>query len=183
MVFSAQLAEGGGVHCSPTLFHSIYIHDLSTLIPSTLSPARLVRYTWYTCSLPHRPSPLLSGDTRTCIHPYMDERKWRMSESGEYWMSYRGPGFLGSYDSAPLHLLPPPLLQSVSLNGNSQEVWERETACWRESGRKGVGEESIIRLPESLALYKSFNTLCLSLTVGLNTQHRLFIYPLNATTL
>ncbi len=72
-------------------------------------------------------------------------------------MIYRGPGFLVSCSLMirPLaHPLPPSLVSKSfsffpSVAGRAY-WWERE----------GVGEEPIIRLRESLALYKSFITLC-----------------------
>jgi hypothetical protein len=57
----------------------------------------------------------------------------------EYWMIYRGPGFLaivwfGSFPPPS----PPPSLQSVSTAGDTQEAWERESIAdgrggWRRS--------------------------------------------------
>ncbi len=60
----------------------------------------------------------------------------------EYWMIYRGPGFLavvwfGSSPSLP-----------SSSTGDTQADWERETAGWGGGGGR-----------ESLVLYKSFNNL------------------------
>ncbi len=52
------------------------------------------------------------------------------SKSGQYWMIYRGPGFL--------ELSPPP--PPVSSTGDTQEDWERNT-CWRERER-GAGAKS-----------------------------------------
>ncbi len=50
---------------------------------------------------------------------------------GEYWMIYRGPGFLSARMIWLLpHLLPP--LSSVSSAGDIQEDWEREIDCWWE---------------------------------------------------
>ncbi len=55
------------------------------------------------------------------------ERGW----SREYWMIYRGPGFLAIvwFGSSST-----PHLQSVSSTGDTQEYWERETTCLREKG-------------------------------------------------
>jgi hypothetical protein len=53
------------------------------------------------------------------------------------------------------HPLIPPI-PPVSSIGDTQEGWERETACWWErSGWRG----RIIRTQKSLVLFKSFNTL------------------------
>jgi hypothetical protein len=62
-----------------------------------------------------------------------------------------------SYDSAPRppSSPPPSFWTGVSV---TQEVWERETICWREKG-EGVGRSRIIRPQVSLVFYKSFNTL------------------------
>jgi hypothetical protein len=51
-------------------------------------------------------------------------------------------------------------LPSVSSTGDTQEDWERETTCWRDEGELGWARSRIIRLRESLLLYKSFNILC-----------------------
>ncbi len=57
--------------------------------------------------------------------------------------------FSPSYDLAP----PPPRphLLSVSLRGDAQEDWERETTCWRERR----GEEPDHTTERTLVLYKS----------------------------
>ncbi len=45
-------------------------------------------------------------------------------------------------------------LPSISSTGDTQEDWERETACWREGGGiRGWGRSRIIRPWESLVLY------------------------------
>ncbi len=61
----------------------------------------------------------------------------------EYWVIWRGPGFLAVVWFAP----PPPLSrqQVVSLSSSS---------CWREGGGGGWGRS------QSLVFYESFNTLC-----------------------
>ncbi len=67
-----------------------------------------------------------------------------------------GHAFSRSYDLA----LPPSHLPPVSkLDSDTQEDCQRDTTCWRERGR-GWARIQIIRLPESLVFYKSFNTLC-----------------------
>jgi hypothetical protein len=60
MVFSAQLAEGGGLNRAQPL--SLYLPPpLELYRPLHSSPARLARYTRNCTSTPvHRPSPLLS---------------------------------------------------------------------------------------------------------------------------
>ncbi len=72
-----------------------------------------------------------------------------LGETWEYWMIYRGPGFLAVvwFDdlAPPLPPAPPVLCPWESSSGDTQEDWERETTCWREG--RGV------------VLYKSFNTL------------------------
>jgi hypothetical protein len=79
-------------------------------------------------------------------------------------MICRGKGFL-----VVLRFLAPrpptpslPHLPSVSLTGDTQEDWERETAWWREkvNGQEMGYRSRIIQLQESLILYKSLNTLC-----------------------
>ncbi len=88
------------------------------------------------------------------------------SNPREYWMIYRGPGFLAepyNYNSAtrPSHPLPPPfsLEQVVPLP-------EFSCGCAVElTDLRGVARSQIIRPREILALYKSFNTLCLTLYI------------------
>jgi hypothetical protein len=78
--------------------------------------------------------------------------------SKQYWMIYRGPGFLSVvwFGSSPTlsTLLSP--LPSVSSTGDTQEGWERVTTCWRVSGRVG---SRIIPQQGSLVFSKSFKTL------------------------
>ncbi len=57
----------------------------------------------------------------------------------EYWMLYRGPGFLAVVWFWLLNPLPPSL-PSVSSTADTEEDWERETICWLERG-EGVEEE------------------------------------------
>ncbi len=66
----------------------------------------------------------------------------RMFSTREYWMIYRGPGFLVD-NLAPRPPSPPfsRLSRKYSMfTGDTQEGWERETPCWRER-EEGVGEE------------------------------------------
>ncbi len=65
-----------------------------------------------------------------------DPRKWSICfYTREYWMIYRGPGFL-----AVIRLLPRPFLRLMSASCLSYSVflWDAGRAYWRE---KGVGEE------------------------------------------
>ncbi len=55
-------------------------------------------------------------------------------------------------------------LPSVSSTSDTQEDRERETTCWQEEG-KGRGRSQIVRPQESLVLYKSFNTLCIRVSI------------------
>ncbi len=60
----------------------------------------------------------------------------------EYWMIYRGPGFIGVVWFAPAHPLPP----LAFVTGDTQEDRERETTCLWESGEGGGrGAESYNR--------------------------------------
>jgi hypothetical protein len=74
-----------------------------------------------------------------------------MVTAREYWMYYRGPGFL-----AVVWFGPPPLsLSSVNTTGDTQEEGERETTDGR--GGRGGGKEPNYR--ESLVLYNTLNIL------------------------
>jgi hypothetical protein len=55
-----------------------------------------------------------------------------------------------------IHLWVPP---SISSTGDKQENGEREITCWGKRGRGGGARSRFVRPQESLALYKSFNTL------------------------
>ncbi len=77
----------------------------------------------------------------------------------EYWMIYRGPGFLAIVWFGS----PPTPSPSVSSTGDAPEDWERETTCWREK----VGGSQIIRWLESLVLWKSFNILSVFLWMNI----------------
>jgi hypothetical protein len=72
--------------------------------------------------------------------------------SRAYLMIYRGPGFLAFvwFGSSPI---PSPLPAAICLS-----VAVR--AYWREKGGWGWWSSQIVRRRESLALLKSFNTLC-----------------------
>ncbi len=80
----------------------------------------------------------------------------------EYWIIYRGPDFLRSYDLAPRHPLPPSTVGNVSL---SVILCVAGRAYWREEGGRGLAKRQIIRPWESLSLYKSFNTLRVRVTL------------------
>ncbi len=74
----------------------------------------------------------------------------------EYWMVFRGPGFLAVkwLSSSPT---PFPPLPSVRSTGDTQEDWEIETSFWRD--RRESGEElnwTLARKPDPL---ESFTTL------------------------
>ncbi len=78
-------------------------------------------------------------------------------KSREYWMIYRGPGFLAV---SWLLACPLPPLLSLSTTGNAQNDWDRETTFWRErGGGEWLARSRTIRPQESLILYKSFNAL------------------------
>jgi hypothetical protein len=69
-------------------------------------------------------------------------------------MIYRGPGFLAvrmlfGFSSIPS---PPPPVRKLD---------RRYTGRLRKRGNLLTGEVGIIRRPERLVLYKSFNTLCI----------------------
>ncbi len=82
----------------------------------------------------------------------------------EYWMIYRGQGFLAVVwlGGLLLHSFPLPL-PSVSSTGegDTYEDWERERQLADGRGEgSGWGRSQIIRRRESLFLYKLCNTLC-----------------------
>ncbi len=112
---------------------SIYIIPVHPLTSKT-SEIYLIYWFFPIASLPFSLEILV----HVFIHIWMRGNGGCLSPESIEWV-IEDQALLRSYNSVPLHLLPPPLLQSVSLNGNSQEVWETETTCWRESGRKGVG--------------------------------------------
>ncbi len=76
----------------------------------------------------HLASGILSSASKGA---YFQPRK--TGKQREYWMIYRGPGFLADVWLAP----PPPPSPSATWTWtcNTQEDWERDTTCWR----KGVG--------------------------------------------
>ncbi len=151
MVFSAQLAEGEGSCLNP--FHSIYPFTRVIRRPSTLSSARLVRYTVATCSQIKRPSPLFSGTcnawneniysknmlcARSFYFSFMKNKKNERNilaqfadqlESIEWFIE--GHAFSSLYDL--LIALPPP---PPSTRGNlslflNHLVWRRSSLGWR----------------------------------------------------
>jgi len=70
---------------------------------------------------------------------------WTCTRRREYWMIYRGPGFLDVVWFGP----PPPSFSGF--------LCVAGRIYWRE---EGVGQEPIIWGRESLVVYKSVNTLC-----------------------
>ncbi len=91
--------------------------------------------------------------TRSTLYELLPDRE---SAAKEYWMIYRGPGFLAVKWFASSPAPPPPnSLPSVSSTGDTQEDWERETTCWRERGGGGGWGATAKRLVK----YKSFNIL------------------------
>ncbi len=83
------------------------------------------------------------------------------------------PGFLAViwFGSSPTSPLP-----SVSSSDDTQEDRERETSCWQERGKEAA-EKPNQRPHENLVLYKSFNTLCVSLFTPLPPSAHL--YPIS----
>jgi hypothetical protein len=71
----------------------------------------------------------------------------------EFWIFYRGPGFLPWHVLAPSPLPPPPVVSLLNLY-----VCRRSSLLTGEWGR-GWGRSQIIRRRENLVLYESFNTL------------------------
>ena len=70
----------------------------------------------------------------------LGRQKLRISETRDYWIIYRGPGFLAVlwFGSYPTPSNPPPL-PSVSSTGDTQELRKRYLRTGE--GRKGMGEE------------------------------------------
>jgi hypothetical protein len=83
-------------------------------------------------------------------------------------MIYRGTGFLAAvwFGSSAT---PSPPLPSLSSTDDVQKDWEIGTTCWREGGGGGRGAE--LYDPKKPGLYKSFNTLWLTLLMD-------WLYPL-----
>ncbi len=90
-------------------------------------------------------------------HAYFAQR-FLSAESN--WMIYRGPGFLTVGHMIWLLSHTPSPVSNLSLFNQSSCVSLVELTDGR--GRRGWGKSQIIRQRESLVLYKSFNTLCLS---------------------
>ncbi len=108
------------------------------------------------------------GSFYSCIHPHLEctvqkTSLYTLSAVGrEYWVIYRGPGFLAVlwFGSSPT---PFPLsFRSASCLSFSVFLCVADQACWRPTGERGRGwaRSRIIRPQESLVFYKSFNTLC-----------------------
>ncbi len=76
----------------------------------------------------------------------------------EYWMIYRGTGFLATYNLAPPHPFPAPSPISKLDRRHTGKVRKRENMLTGED-RGGWGRSQIIRWRESLVLYKLFKTL------------------------
>ncbi len=101
---------------------------------------------------------LSSGDRKG------SERFMNTLQSREYWMIYRGPSFHAvlwfsiSPPPAP-HPFPPSTLHVVSL---SQSSCVSPVELNDERGREGGGRGTKTYHRETLALYKSFKTLCCS---------------------
>jgi hypothetical protein len=76
------------------------------------------------------------------------------------WILIKDQDFSSSYDLAPPSPHPP--LLSVSSIGDTQRVWERETACWWEGRGEEVwrGAKSYDAEKACRVLYKSLNNLC-----------------------
>ncbi len=83
----------------------------------------------------------------------------RIVQNREYWMVYRGPGFLAvvwfGLSHAPPTPPPHPSLPSVCSNGDTQEDWDRQLV----DGRGGRGKEPNHTTVRKMVLNKSFNTL------------------------
>ncbi len=77
----------------------------------------------------------------------------------QYWMIYRGPGFLRSYNSAPRPPPSSPLLSATCLYF-SVFLCVAGRAYSEGRGGKGWSWSRITQPKESLALCKSFNTFC-----------------------
>ncbi len=99
------------------------------------------------------------------LRPYLPiyAMLWCSGYCREYWVTYRGSGFLavelfGSYSPSPAHSPSHAIKLSLFL---SLPVCRRSSLLTGDGGgREWVGEEPKISTPrESLSLYKSFNTL------------------------
>ncbi len=83
------------------------------------------------------------------------------SRTREHWTIYRGPGFLAVvwFGSTATPSLPSSLVRKLDRRHTKKTEKLRQLADRR--GGKGWAWSRIIRSKESLALYKSFNILCL----------------------
>ncbi len=137
--------------CGPSLHVSHFPNQIqsSNCCPALL-PALVERHTWRVFSTRH----------------YVFVLGWRQRE---YWMIYRGPGFLSIVWFCSSHVPPPSPASKLSL-------FLRLPGCCRSSlltGEGGTGgpvKSQIIRRRECLVLYKSFNTLCSNQSVKYNPQ-------------
>jgi hypothetical protein len=80
------------------------------------------------------------------IREVVGRRGGDMLQIREYWMIYRGPGFLAVvwFGSTPTPTSP---VSKVDQRHTTQEDWERETIRWRERGKGGGrGAESCDRM-------------------------------------
>ncbi len=100
----------------------------------------------------------------------LGRQKLRISETRDYWIIYRGPGFLAVlwFGSSPTPSNPP--LPSVCWTGDTQGLRNRDNLLTEEGEGKGMRSQ-IIWLQESLVLYKSLNTLCLKPTGQVGKVH------------
>jgi hypothetical protein len=94
-------------------------------------------------------------------------RHWSLG-GREYWMNYRGPGFLAAvcFGSSPTTFNNWYLFVSFPVR--------RRSGYWRERGGRGWARNQIIWPRESLALCKSFNTLWLGIHFR-STSCKLFL--------
>ncbi len=83
-------------------------------------------------------------------------RNWERPSHREYWMIYRGPGFLAVvwFGSSPN---PPPLPRQQAVSLSRLPLCRRSRLLMR---RRGWGRSHNIRRRDSLVLYKSFSTHC-----------------------
>jgi hypothetical protein len=88
-----------------------------------------------------------------------------MGQTKEYWMIYRGPGFLDVVDFGSS---PAPSLNPVS-------KLQRQHAERLRQREEGVGLSQIIRRLENLVLFKSFNILWVKYYSVCNISHLYYL--------